>query len=166
MKPELTQARLKELLHYDPETGHFTWLKTRNARTAPAGARAGATITPGYCQIKVDCRPYLAHRLAFLYMLGSFPAAEVDHINRIRSDNRWVNLRPATSRDNAGNKGLLRNNTSGHRGVSWHKVTGKWQVRGRCDGRGVQLGFFDSLEEAAEVSRKWREESFGEFAPA
>jgi hypothetical protein len=164
MKPELTQDRLKELLHYDPETGHFTWRAT--SRNVAAGSRAGTIDSRGYRQISVDGKLRLAHRIAFLYMLGTFPPGDVDHVNQMKDDNRWPNLRSATRRENAGNKGLQKNNTSGHRGVSWDKRVGKWVAYGSCDGRVVHLGYFTSLEEAAEVAQKRREEYFGIFASA
>ena len=161
-RPALTQARLKELLHYDPETGHFTWLATRSW-SAVAGSRAGSPDSYGYIQIGIDGVYHLAHRLAFLYMTGEIPT-EVDHIDRVRDDNRWPNLRPATRRESAGNVGLLSNNTSGHRGVSWHKRCGKWMTYGARDGRRVHLGYYTSLEEAAAVAQTWRAENYGEFA--
>ena len=159
----LTQARLKELLHYDPETGHFTWLVSRGG-TAHAGSRAGSPNSKGYTLIKLDGVTHRAQRLAFLYMTGGFPTEFVDHINRVKDDNRWINLRPATGRENEGNKGLRHDNTSGRRGVSWCKRARKWRAYGMRDGRQVYLGLFDTLEEAAAVTKAWREESFGIFA--
>lgn len=161
-KGTLTQARLKELLHYDPETGRFTRRVSRGGYAV--GSRAGTTTGRGYLILCVDRKCYLAHRLAFLYMTGSWPPAEVDHINRDPSDNRWENLRLATRQENSWNIGLRGDNTSGHRGVSWDKENEKWQARGARDGRRVHLGRFESLEEAAAATRKWREDNFGEFA--
>jgi hypothetical protein len=162
MKTELTQARLKELLHYDPETGHFTRRVPRGGMVV--GSRAGKLNTSGHRQIRIDRRMYLAHRLAFLYMLGSFPTDCVDHINQVKDDNRWGNLRPATRQQNQGNKGLQRNNSSGHRGVSWDKRQGKWVAQGGRSGGRIHLGRFDSLEEAAAAARSWRTQTYGEFA--
>jgi hypothetical protein len=157
----LSQARLKELLHYDPETGHFTRLTMCGGYVA--GSRAGAN-GHGYIIISIDRRKYRAHRLAFLYMTGAMPPEFVDHINRDRADNRWVNLRLATNQENTGNAGLRRNNTSGHRGVAWDKSRGKWMAHGTRGGRFIGLGRFDDIEEAAAVAQKWQEENFKEFA--
>lgn len=162
-KPLITQKRLKELLRYDPETGAFTWLVSV-ASTVPAGSIAGTAHNRGYWQIAVDRKLYLAHRLAFLYMTGSFPPDEVDHINRVRNDNRWSNLRPATAQENSTNQGLRQDNTSGHRGASWDCQRRKWQAKGTRGGRQFHLGRFDSLEEAAAVAKAWRENNLGEFA--
>lgn len=163
-RPLLTQARLKELLHYDPETGQFTWLA--NQGRARTGQTAGTTDTAGYVVVRAAGRFYKAHRMAFLYMCGEFPPDDVDHINRVKGDNRWGNLRLATRPENLANIGLLRSNTSGYRGVSWRKSSGRWQAFGSRDRRRVHLGFFDSLEGAAIAAQKWREENFGVFAAA
>ncbi len=161
-QPALTQARLKELLYYDPETGHFTWRVSRGVKFASI---AGSPNREGYIKIQIDGLGHYAHRLSFLYMTGALPPEHVDHINRVKDDNSWPNLRPATKRDNAGNVGLRGDNTSGHRGVCWHKHRGKWQARGMRDGRKIHLGYYTSLEEAAAVAKKFREERWGEFAP-
>jgi len=163
MKPELTQARLKELLRYDPETGHFTWIKSTSNR-APVGNRAGAWGADGYLRISVDCSDYLAHRLAFLYVTGKFPSEDADHINRVPGDNRWANLRPASRAQNAANKGLQTNNTSGFRGVTWHALSGKWTAAVKKNRKKIYLGLFDHIEDAARAAQQCREEVFGIFA--
>jgi hypothetical protein len=145
MQPKipLTQARLKELLHYDPETGIFTW-RVRLSNRTPAGAIAGSDSGRGYLRLTIDKRDYRAHRLAFLYMTGDFPPEDVDHINGVRDDNRWVNLRPATRSENLHNQaGPRRDNTSGFLGVCWHKQRQKWWAQITLNGRQHTLGFFD-----------------------
>ena len=90
----ITQSELKELLNYDPATGVFTWLVSRGR--VKASSVAGHVHSRGYIVIMVDGRRHLAHRLAFVYMTGTFPDDQVDHINEIKADNRWINLREAT----------------------------------------------------------------------
>jgi hypothetical protein len=100
----LTQDRLKQLLQYDPETGIFTRI-ANTRRTDLLGKKAGRTHKKrGYCEINVDGRLYYAHRLAFLCMTGEMPAGEVDHINHVKNDNRWANLRSATVSENQQNR--------------------------------------------------------------
>lgn len=94
----LTQARLKELLRYDPETGVFTRL-TRSAHNAGSGT----VSLSGYRVIHVEAVAHYAHRLAFLYMLGEMPKGVVDHLNGDRDDNRWSNLRDVTHHVNQQN---------------------------------------------------------------
>ena len=161
--PPLTQARLKELLHYDPETGVFTWRVPRGK--VKAGDTTGCPDTHGYLVVGVDRKLHRAHRLAFLYMTGGWPdaSADVDHINGDRSDNRWVNLRLASRTQNNFNSGLRRNNSSGKRGVHWNPTLQKWRATGRLVGKNVHLGCFDSLEEAATTAEAWRQEHHGDF---
>jgi len=139
---ELTQARLKELLHYDPETGIFTRLV--RCSQMPAGSIAGSSDGRGYLQIKIDRRIYLNHRLAFLYMRGEFPPAHTDHKNGVVDDNRWANLRHATRSENLHNQGgPRRDNTSGFLGVCWDKHKQKWLAQIRLNNRTRHIGRFD-----------------------
>lgn len=164
----LTQARLKELLHYDPLTGTFTWLVSRG-RLAKAGQVAGSLNGDGYWQIKIDGVTYKAHRLAWLYMKGEWPPHEVDHWDTDRGNNRWANLRSATDEENRRNSGLPRNNTSGVRGVTWHKPSGKWVAQigvGKAAVRKtLNLGYFSEIGDAAAARRAAEIRLFGEFSP-
>ena len=120
----LTSERLREVLHYDPESGIFTWIKS--SRPGWVGKVAGSIASGGYLQILVDKHPYRSHILAWLYMTGKWPELEVDHKNRIRTDNSWDNLRQATDSEQCRN----RNSTpgkSGVRGVSPYR--GRWKVQ-------------------------------------
>ena len=144
---ELTQARLKELLTYDPDTGVFTY-NTGTGRCR-AGTVAGTATARGYRQICIDYRVHLAHRLAFVYMLGAAPAV-VDHVNGEKCDNRWANLRAATISSNAQNQRHSRKgNASGFLGVHWSRRLNKWQARIKpADGPSKYLGSFTDPEEA------------------
>lgn len=146
---ELTQERLKELLSYNPETGEFVWKVKRNNRI-PIGSIAGAPNNDGYVQIRIDRKLHSAHRLAFLYMTGEWPAKEhVDHIDRNPTNNKWSNLREATRSENFFNKLRQSNNRSGHKGVHWDKKKNKWWARITHEYTVFHLGFFDDLAEAA-----------------
>jgi len=99
----LTQARLRELLHYDPETGIFTWLQ-RRAGKAQKGSIAGRYHPSGHRIIRVDVTSYYAHRLAWIYVHSYIPdGLVIDHINHVRDDNRICNLRPVTHKVNSQN---------------------------------------------------------------
>ena len=158
----LTQSRLKELMHYNPSTGVFTWLKSRGGRVK-AGDIAGVLHHSGYILIRTGGKVYLAHRLAWLYKAGCWPADMVDHINRNKADNRWCNLREATRSQNAQNAGLQENNTSGVRGVHWSKREGKWCVRCMLGGKRYSFGLYDDLKTAAAVAADARKKLYGEF---
>src|SRR5262245_33505102 len=115
MTSALTAERLREVLDYDPSTGVF---KSNGGR---CGSRVGATLVgtvrpDGYREIRIDWQRYLAHRLAWLHVHGSWPAGDIDHVNGNPSDNRIVNLRLATRTQNNANS-RRRPNTSGFKGV-------------------------------------------------
>ena len=146
-RPELTAEYLRSILHYDQETGIFTW-KVRTARRVKVGDVAGCQNGLGYLRIMVCSRRYKAHRLAWLYIHGSWPNGQIDHINRDRSDNRIANLRDVTHKQNQQNRSKSSNNTSGHPGVYWYKRDSKWQVKITHNKKDIHLGYFATLEEA------------------
>ena len=146
-RPELTAEKLRELLHYEPATGIFTW-KVRTANSVKVGDVAGCPDGRGYLCIKVLNRLYRAHRLAWLYHFGEWPTDQIDHINRNRSDNRIENLREVTNKQNHQNKSKRSDNTSGHTGVYWHKQKSKWRARIKHNQKLIHLGLFATIEEA------------------
>jgi len=143
----LTAARLRELLHYDRATGVFTW-RVRASSRAAAGDRAGFSREDGYRLIGIDGRIYLEHRLAWLYVTGEWPVNDVDHRDRDPSNNKWRNLRAATHSQNHFNRAKPANNTSGYKGVVWHKKCQMWQAQIKREGRNHYLGQFRSPEAA------------------
>jgi predicted ribonuclease toxin of YeeF-YezG toxin-antitoxin module len=143
---DLTQEELKRLLHYDPETGVFTWRVIKG--WVRAGAIAGGINSLGYQQIKINRRNHRGHRLAFLYMTGSWPVADVDHIDGNKSNNRWDNLRPATRSQNNANSKIRSSNSAGYKGVTYCKRDNRWRAAIRKDGRHYHLGHFDTAAEA------------------
>ena len=157
----LTQERLKELLHYEPETGALTWIVSRGR--VRAGYVAGRTSSNTYQQVCIEGKRYLSHRLAFLYMTGMIPT-EVDHKNGDPSDNRWANLRGTTRSGNSRNRRRSKNNTSGVKGVSLVKSTGRWGVTLYINGKNRNLGTYDDIELAEFIAQEAREKYHGEFA--
>lgn len=145
----LTQARLKELLHYDPDTGSFVWVR-KPARNIPVGRTAGCVSGNGYRQISVDGVIYLSHRLAWLYTHGEWPG-EIDHKNRDKADNRVDNLRDTTHQKNCENRALQANNKSGVRGVSWDSANAKWIVHIKQHRKQHFVGRFELLDQAAQA---------------
>jgi len=147
MKTELTQARLKEILDYNPETGLFYRKISTSMR--PRIGVAGGKCSRGYIRIKVDGEMYYGHRLAWLYMTGEWPKDQIDHVDGIKSNNRFHNLREANKSQNMQNQKKARSgNTSGLLGVGWHKTAKKWRARIVVNGDVKSLGFFDCKFEA------------------
>ncbi|MCP3686609.1 MAG: HNH endonuclease [bacterium] len=152
---KLTQHELKELLHYEPNTGIFTWKEDRNCQVV-RGDIAGTPDKEYYTIIKVNRKQYKAHRLAWLYYYGSWPENEIDHINRINNDNRIVNLRDVFSSCNSRNSWLRENNSTGVSGVNWHNSARKWYARITNHGIRYSLGRFDNFTDA--VRARWKGE--------
>jgi len=144
---KITQTDLLRLLDYDAQTGVFTWRVNRTAGTR-AGDIAGNVTVKGYVQISLHGKLYRAHRLAWLYTYGVWPENELDHNNRVRHDNRLINLRLADRYVNTQNTGLQRNNVSGARGVGWHKAIQKWRARISVNNKMMYLGYYDNFEQA------------------
>jgi hypothetical protein len=137
----ITQARLKELFDYDPKTGNFIWRVSRGSR-ARIGAVTGKASTNGRLQLFVDGQLHQLHRAAWVYMTGSQPEGQIDHINGIRDDNRFSNLRDVTPSENCQNKRTARaDSSSGLIGVS-PRVDGTWRARIVINGKRISLGSF------------------------
>ena len=158
----ITQEKLKELLHYDPDTGVFTW-RVKTSYRVEIGQIAG-TLRHGYIGISIKRKKYFAHRLAWLYVYGNFPDKDVDHINQVKSDNRISNLRLATRRQNCFNKGKNKNNTSGYKGVYFDKRLSRWTAGIFIDGKRRHLGVFDDPKKASDAYQLAAKEYVGEFA--
>lgn len=159
----LTQAILMEVLSYNPDTGIFTSYRTRKAVGWISEHGRGDKKVP-YIKISVLGREHYAHRLAWLYMTGSWPANEVDHEDIDGMNNRWLNLRDATHAQNGHNQGLRRNNKSGVKGVSWSASRNKWQATITINGREKGLGRFETIEEATAARRIAEAEHHGAYA--
>lgn len=159
---ELTLEKLCSILRYDPQTGNWTWLIQKNNRFK-AGSRAGSNAGR-YWVIKIDGETFTAHHLAFFYMTGRWPQEEMDHKDTDTFNNAWSNLREATRSQNCANRRLHKNNTSGYKGVIWHKQRGRWAAQIRISGTTKHLGFFDTPELASEAYAAAAIETFGEFA--
>ena len=153
----ITQEKLKELLHYDPDTGIFTRKVSRGGR---AIGSASGTPDRGYIRIFVDMKGYWAHRLAWLYVYGELPKRVIDHINHTRDDNRIKNLRDVTHKENCRNAPIRSTNTSGVTGVHWDKRHVRWCAQIMVDGSCVPLGRYSDIN-AAILTRKVAERSYG-----
>lgn len=160
----LTADRLREVLDYNPETGEFRWRVT-NSTKVPAGTRAGyRSARDGYWRVQVDNRMFLSHRLAWLYVYGRWPEAEIDHINLIRDDNRLANLREASRAQNSRNLRAHRDNRAGLKGVSRDLRSGRYEAAIMAEGERRRLGWFATAEEAHQTYCKAVEELHGKFA--
>jgi HNH endonuclease/AP2 domain len=156
-RPRLTRARLRELLHYDHDTGEFRWWKR-------AGNELCFGNVAGCVRICVLGRTYRAHQLAWLYVKGRWGRPMIDHRDGDPTNNRWSNLRRATASQNGANSRRPRDNSSGYKGVFLCRGSGRWRARVGKGGRKIHLGTFDTPEAAHAAYVAAARKLFGEFA--
>jgi len=145
----LTTERLRHMLDYDSDTGLFTWRSPAGRwGTIKPGTPAGAPMGNGYICIGLDGKNYSAHRLAWQHFYGDVPPNYIDHINRVKTDNRITNLREADKSQNVQNTGLRADNQTGYRGVT--KAGNKFVATIRFNGRQIRLGSFKTAESASD----------------
>lgn len=172
MAIEITAELVNDFFDYNQQTGLFTskgrdkkYFKTLAACEAfnsrYKGKEVGLSKSHGYKKVAIFGKEYSLHRLAHLIMLGEWPKEEVDHINGNRSDNRWVNLRPVTRKENTRNKCIRSNNTSGICGVYFDKQLNKWRSKISTNkNKNKHLGVFSNLFDAV-CARKSAENKYG-----
>ena len=140
----LSQTDLKYVLHYEPDTGIFTWKNTMKGLATRGSVAGNMDKTRGYIRIRIHGLRYAAHRLAWLYMTGEWPKDQLDHINGIRNDNRFINLREVDNQKNQFNS--KPRNSTGYKGVYRSRDRFKSSIRA---GKIIKhLGVFDRPEDA------------------
>lgn len=155
----ITCEYLKEILEYNSDTGLWKW-KVRTSIRIMIGKKAGnINKRHGYLTIGIKGKPYYAHRLAWLYMTGKWPAVEIDHINIIKTDNRWCNLREASGSQNNANRLVKKGKLKGA-----FKCNGRWQALITKNYVSHYLGTFGSEQEAHDAYCKAAEKFHGEFS--
>lgn len=154
MNSDVSLDRARELLSYDPDTGHLRWRKTMGR--GHRGCQAGH-IFDRYRRITIDGVLYPAHRLGWFIYHGRWPLDQLDHINGDPDDNRIANLREVTPSENSRNRRLRSDNSSGAPGVYFYRPTNRWYAQSCHEGKNRHLGFFDSFDEAVEARRTFQE---------
>lgn len=148
---DLTATKLKEFINYDPDTGIFTRLaRMSKSSRIQIGEIAGSINNHGYVLISILGGRYSAHRLAWLYMTGKWPINQIDHINTIKNDNRWNNLRQVTCSINKQNTRKANcDSSTGFLGA--HPSGKKFRAQIRIDGKNIHLGLYSTPEDAHEA---------------
>ncbi len=140
-------------MNYDPITGIFT---------KSNGRIVGSICShSGYVKVRVSGKTRYAHRVAWEYMTGEVPPNHIDHINGVKHDNRWCNLRLATCSENAMNRGSPKNSSTTAKNVYRHR--NRWRVSIKCEGF-YYLESFETLEEALADAVEARKLMHGAFA--
>lgn len=157
---DITQEELKQLLHYDPDTGMFMWKVTRGGvKIDDIAGHKCIKNTKFYVIIGLNNRIYRAHRLAWFYMTGYWPD-EVDHEDGNGTNNKWDNLRDVDRQGNCRNMRLHNHNTSGLSGVSWRSQRNKWRSYITVNNKQMNLGHYNDFFEAVCI-RKSTENKLG-----
>lgn len=182
-RKDITPQVLRELLDCDPDIGLLTW-RERSSRwftqTSTMSAKHIANIWNakfagkpamqtdnghGYYHGAIFNVKFFTHRVVWAVHTGKNPSRFLDHINRIRTDNRICNLREATAQQNAANSSPRIGSSSKYLGVYFQAKTGKWVARySKPDKRGVHIGSFDREVDAAMARDAHAYEAWGEFA--
>lgn len=161
----ITQDRLQTLLKYDPDTGWFIWRVNRAGGRVKVGNRAGYAHHTGYRYACVDGRTVTEHRLAWFFVYGRWPNGDLDHINRVRHDNRVSNLREVSRAENCQNQPIRRSNKSGVTGVYYHKVSKKWAASININRKQIHLGVYATREEAVKIRQNAEMEHYPNANP-
>lgn len=148
-----TQEQLKSILHYDPETGHWTWLVKRS--NIKPGMKAGCNNGDGYTRVRAFGKKYLSSRLAYFYMMGKWPTLQIDHINQIKTDDRWKNLREVTCKENIANRNnrVKKKDNGLPLGVRWK--SNRYEAATTVNGKKIHIGRFKCVKEAALAYQKF-----------
>lgn len=163
----ITQEQLKSLVHYDPDTGIFTWLQkpvngTGRNNSAKwnkryAGSRVGSIgkhCNKRYYSAGIMGKKMYLHRLAWLYITGNHPEDVIDHINGDTLDNRFENLRSTSKSQNQKNSQLDHRNKTGISGVWFCNRLKKYICYITSFNKRKYLGSYADFDEAVKVRRK------------
>jgi hypothetical protein len=156
---EITQDYLKEIFDY--KDGNLIW-KVKKSNSLKIGDICGSKNNEGYIQTSLNGKKFKNHRLIWMWHYGVFPEL-IDHIDHNPSNNKIENLRIATQSENFRNRPKATNNTSGYKGVSFHKHRKKFQAKIKINGKQIYLGLFDSAKDAHNVYCIAAKEHHGEF---
>ena len=159
---EISIEELRRLFDYNTETGVLTRKISRGR--GGVGKEAGCVKVTGRRIVGINGRDIFGHRVCYAHYHGYWPQTEIDHRNEDASDNRIANLRAASRSQNESNKKMSRSNTSGMKGVCFHKPAGKWVARIEHNQKVFYLGVFHDKSEAEVAVRAKREELHGAFA--
>tara|TARA_R110001606_G_scaffold376935_1_gene535793 strand:- start:320 stop:808 length:489 start_codon:yes stop_codon:yes gene_type:complete len=134
-----------------------------DVKQSKKGDEAGTINGCGYKQVRVEGKIYLVHRIIWLLTYKHLPIC-IDHINHKQADNRIENLRAATKSQNAHNRVINKNSTTGVKGVSFVKGRNKWRAQIKVNCIPINLGEFDDLNEAKKTVTDYRQKAHGEYA--
>jgi hypothetical protein len=153
---------LKNLFHYDPDSGDLFWSAEGRGRIKKKPA--GSKLSTGYMGVVIGPKRYLVHRVCWAIFNDRWPSDQIDHINGIKTDNRIANLREALNRQNGKNLKISSRNTSGVSGVYFDNWASRWRAVIKVDGQAHNLGRWHDKEDAVKARKEAEIKYFGEWA--
>jgi len=166
---------LHECFELDADTGILVWKARpvhhfkapkyqKRHHTLYAGKEVGNTSSEGYRVVRVTWNgkrlEWKQHRIVWAMHYGYWPTKNIDHIDGNKANNVITNLREVTDQENAKNRGIPKNNTSGHIGVHWDKFTSKWKASIQVNGERILIGRYINIEDAS-AARQAAEIEYG-----
>lgn len=153
-KEDLTQALLKSVLKYDPNTGYLVWISKAHSKRIVLNSRAGSLVpSTGYRSINVFGRSYAEHILIWFIYHGVWPTGQIDHKDQVR-DHNWIdNLRDTTFLDNMRNRSAKEDSITGHQGVWFNKRRNRYVAEITMNGKKVYQRSHTTASEAVEQRR-------------
>lgn len=147
--PDITPSELRDAFDYDRYLGILTW-RTKPSWGVSAGEVAGR-LRPGnrYAKVRYKKRLHFVHRIIWAWWHGEWPSGVIDHINRNPEDNRIFNLRDCPQHKNSTNSKMRKDNTTGFKGVCFHKCTGRYTAQIQHKKKLRYIGLYKTPEEAA-----------------
>ena len=158
----MTPSMAEQLLRYNPATGQLTWRQNNGKGSKAQPGKPAGYVLRGYNHVYLENRAWRATHLIWQIVKRRRPIMEIDHINGIKNDDRWVNLRECTRTNNMRNQPVHKNNKLGIKGVN--ERCGKFQARIRVDKKLLYLGTFDTAAQAAAAYQAAAAKYFGAFA--
>lgn len=174
MEKQCDIEELKKLVHYEPDTGKLYWkhrdvsmfsgakyqMRQCNAWNTKNAGKEIRQSDRRYITLSISRKRYKVHRVIWAFHYGEWPKQTLDHINGNTYDNRIVNLRDVSVKENSRNRSISSNNKSGYMGVSLYERTKKWVAHIKVDGKKIHLGYFSTVDDAI-AARKAAEIQYG-----
>lgn len=154
----ITQSELLELFEYNEYTGKLIW-KISRSNVIKVGQEVNHISKKGYVQVRLNGKLWMVHRLIWLMKTGAFPKLHIDHINGIRHDNSWSNLREVDRFLNMQNMRKAHKDSSTKTlGVTFDKQSGKYKAQMLRNGKIVLSKKFDTIKDASDCYNNFKEE--------
>ena len=154
-------TQIHKYFFYD--NGKLFWKCKKAHSIHNIGDEAGTTNKRGYKIVVLDRKHFRIHKIIWFMHHGDWPEI-IDHVDGNTSNNRIENLRKASQAQNAMNRKIAKNNTSGITGVYFCSTWKRWKAEIKFHSKKLTLGGFDSFEDAVNARLTAEKKYHGEFS--